>query len=153
MPSPAEVFARTVIALEPYAGEIVLIGGWVHALCLAAADARERPVSTDDIDVTLPHRLLAGNRPMLLELVQEAGFTVQEVGGETGLYEIFQPGPGVAEIDLDIFTATVHRQDVVWIEGQHRLAAQGYPDQRILLENTQKAWNPCLMDLIYAHVK
>lgn len=137
MPSRAEVFARTVIALEPYAGEIVLIGGWVHALYLASANARERPVATDDIDVTIPHRLLAGNRPMLLELMQEAGFTVQEVGGDTGLYEIFQPGPGVAEIDLDIFTEAAHAREVVWIEGQHRLAAQGYPDQRILLDNTQ----------------
>jgi hypothetical protein len=27
-----DVFARTLVALQPYAAEVVLIGGWVHAL-------------------------------------------------------------------------------------------------------------------------
>ncbi len=62
MPSAAEIFARTVIALELYAGDVVFVGGWVHALYLADANADERPVVTDDIDLSIPHRLLAGDR-------------------------------------------------------------------------------------------
>ncbi|MBA3969654.1 MAG: hypothetical protein H0X52_06095 [Gemmatimonadetes bacterium] len=61
MPSAAEIFARTVIALELYAGDVVFVGGWVHALYLADANADERPVVTDDIDLSIPHRLLAGD--------------------------------------------------------------------------------------------
>lgn len=137
MPSAAEIFARTVIALEPYAADVVFVGGWVHALYLADANADERPVVTDDIDLSIPHRLLAGDRPLLLELVEAAGFTAQELGAESGLYEIFQPESGGAEVDLDLFTVAAHAREVVHIEGQGRLSAQGYPDQRILLDNSQ----------------
>lgn len=63
-----EVFARTVRALEPYAGEIVLIGGWVHALYIAEANTGTRAVYTSDIDLTVPPRLTTGNRPTLIEL-------------------------------------------------------------------------------------
>ena len=137
MPSYAEVFARTVISLDPYAEEIVYIGGWVHALYLAEANAAERPVYTTDIDVALPHRLRAGDRPALLELVEAAGYTVQSLANESGLFEIFHTGPGLAEIDLDLFTSAASPREVVWIEGQSGLAVQGFPDQRILLENTR----------------
>lgn len=43
MPSGSEVFARTVIELQPYAGDIVFIEGWVHALYLVEANSTERP--------------------------------------------------------------------------------------------------------------
>ena len=37
----AQQFARVIIAMQPYVDDIVFVGGWVHALYLAAAiDAR-----------------------------------------------------------------------------------------------------------------
>lgn len=74
MPTGSEVFARTVIALQAYAGEIVFIGGWVHALYLAEANSTDRPVRTEDIDVTIPHAMLARDRPALFDLVAGAGY-------------------------------------------------------------------------------
>lgn len=76
MPSGSDVFARMVIALQPYAGGVVFIGSWVHALYLAEANSRDRPVRTEDIDFTIPPRLLTGDRPALLDLVTAAGFQI-----------------------------------------------------------------------------
>jgi hypothetical protein len=98
MPSGSEVFARTVMALQPYAADVVFIGGWVHALYLAEASSHDRPVRTGDIDVTIPPRLLMGDRPALLDLVTTAGFTIQEIGEASGIVEIFQPGPGEVSV-------------------------------------------------------
>ncbi len=63
MPSSSEVFARTVKELQPYAADLVFVGGWVHALYLAEANSDERAIRTEDIDVTIPHRLLTRGRP------------------------------------------------------------------------------------------
>ena len=54
MPSASEVFARTIRALQPYTHDVVFIGGWVHALYLAEANSPDRPIRTEDIDVTIP---------------------------------------------------------------------------------------------------
>ena len=57
-----EIFARTMLALQPYAADIVLIGGWVHALYIAEANAATRAIYTTDIDITIPPRLLMGEQ-------------------------------------------------------------------------------------------
>ena len=44
MVTASEAFARVVIALEPYAAQVVFVGGWVHALFLAEAGATEGAV-------------------------------------------------------------------------------------------------------------
>lgn len=137
MPSAAEVFARTVRALQPYAGDVVFIGGWVHALYLAEANADDRPVATDDIDITLPHRLLTAGRPALLELVEAAGYEINEVFPGSGEMEIFQPGPGAAVIELDLLTEAPDPREDVLIEGQPGLKVHGYPGQHVLLENAR----------------
>lgn len=102
MPTGSEVFARTVRALQPYAADVVFIGGWVHALYLAEVNDGEQAIRTEDIDLTIPHRLLAAGRPALLDLVSSAGYEIQEVLGGNGTVEIFQPGPGQSVIELDI---------------------------------------------------
>lgn len=139
MPSSTEVFARTVRALQPYATEVVFVGGWVHALYLAEAHSEERPIQTDDIDITIPHRLLAGDRPLLLDLVSAAGYEVQEMPGGVGTREIFQPGPGQSVIELDLLTEAFDPQQEVAIEGQRDLRVYGYPGQHILLDNARWA--------------
>jgi hypothetical protein len=137
VPSSSEVFARTVCALQPYAQDVVFIGGWVHALYLAEANSSDRPIRTGDIDVTIPHQLLTRDRPALLELVAAAGYEVREVTDGSGIVEIFQPGPGQSVIELDLLTeAPDPRQDIV-IEGQPALKVHGYPGQHILLDNAR----------------
>ncbi|HSU14424.1 nucleotidyl transferase AbiEii/AbiGii toxin family protein [Longimicrobium sp.] len=137
MASAAEVFARTVLAFQPYADEIVFIGGWVHALYLAEANASDRPVRTEDIDVTLPSTLLAADRPTLLELASAARYEVQEIGTESGVFEIFQQGADGAVIELDLLTESPDPLTPVEIEGQQGLTVHGYPGQQILLENAR----------------
>ncbi|MET0400098.1 MAG: hypothetical protein ABW277_25130 [Longimicrobiaceae bacterium] len=124
-------------ALQPYAPDVVFIGGWVHALYLAEANATERAIRTEDIDVTIPHRLLAGDRPTLLDLVATAGYEIQEVFGGTGTVEIFQPGPGQSLIELDLLTEAPDPTQDIAIEGQPNLKVHGYPGQHILLDNAR----------------
>lgn len=137
MPSGSEVFARTVIELQPYAGEVVFIGGWVHALYLAEANSTERAVRTDDIDITIPARLLTADRPALLDLVAAAGFEIREIGEGSGILDIFQTGPGESVIELDLLTEAPDPHRTIAIEGQPGLVIQGYPGQHILLENAR----------------
>jgi hypothetical protein len=137
MASAAEVFARTVLAFHPYAEEVVFIGGWVHALYLAEANASDRPVRTEDIDITLPHALLAGNRPTLLELAAAARYELQEVGTGSGILEIFQEDRDGRIIELDLLTESPDPRTPVEIAGQRGLTVHGYPGQGILLENAR----------------
>jgi hypothetical protein len=137
VPTGSEVFARTVRALQPYASEVVFIGGWVHALYLAEVNAGEQAIRTEDIDLTIPHRLLAAGRPALLNLVSSAGYEIQEVLGGNGTVEIFQPGPGQSVIELDILTESANPKDDIAIEGQANLKVQGYPGQHVLLDNAR----------------
>lgn len=137
MPAPSEVFARTVLALQPYAAEVVFIGGWVHALYLAEVSAADPPVWTEDIDVTLPHQLLTAGRPTLLDLVAAAGYEIQEIGQESGIVEIFQPGPRNSVIELDLLTEAPDPLEKIPIEGQPDLTVHGYPGQHVLLENAR----------------
>jgi hypothetical protein len=132
-----EVFAKTMIALQPYASEIVLIGGWVHALYVAEARVAVRPVYTTDIDITIPPTLLMGDRPSLIDLVQVAGFELDELDSASGLKSFWQPGDRQQVIDLDLLTEASSIREAVVIEGQPDLVVPGYPNQRILLENAR----------------
>ena len=139
MPSPREVFARTVLAFQPYAAEIVFIGGWVHALYLAEASSREEPVYTTDIDVTIPHHLPLYDRPALLDLTERAGFEVEALGEAAGEPVLIrQTGPTRDSIiDLDLLTEAPDARRTVVIDGQPDLAVQGYPGQDLLLRNAR----------------
>jgi hypothetical protein len=132
----AKVFARTVRALAPYTDEIVFIGGWVHALYLAEGNEGDRALFTDDIDITIPAALLTAGRPTLLELAGGAGFDVDTERDDAPV-RVVQYGPDGEPIDLDIITEHPNPREAVPIEGQPDLLAQGYPGQRVLLENAR----------------
>lgn len=128
-------FAALVDHFEPYASEIVFIGGWVHALYLAEVHAAERPVATDDIDVTIPRRLPTEDRPTLLELATAAGFEhYSHVDGAS--VTVYRRGEADASIDVDLMTeASSH--EIVPIDGQPNLLVDGYAGQQVLLENSR----------------
>lgn len=132
----ADVFARTVRALAPYADQVVLVGGWVHALYLADSNESGRALFTDDIDVTIPPILLTAGRPTLLELAGTAGFEVEAERDDVPA-RVVQYGRDREPIDLDIITEHADPREPVPIRGQPNLLAQGYPGQRVLLENTR----------------
>jgi hypothetical protein len=135
------IFAELVRHLEPYLGDIVLTGGWVHAMYLADANRGRRPqhwaLHTDDIDFTIPPVLLTGDRPRLLELAEASGFTVRDASwmGE-GAIEVVRT-QGTVTIDLDFLTRANRPDEDIRIEGQDGLVAHGYPDLHILTENTE----------------
>jgi hypothetical protein len=140
--NPRAVFARLIRNLEPYLGDIVLTGGWVHAIYLADANRgilrpRDWPIYTDDIDFTVPPVLLSGDRPQLIDLVIASGFEAHDMGwmGEGELELIHQAG--ALTVDLDFLTRADRTDESIPIEGQHQLIAHGYPDLHILTEQTQ----------------
>lgn len=133
-----EIFAKTIISLEPYLNDIVLIGGWVHALYLADANTQDSPVLTYDIDFSIPQKLLTEGRRELLDLALEAGFEIDPISELDGAsLRLTHPGPDNALIDLDLITEGLTPRAAVQIEGQANLVAQAYPGQKILLENTK----------------
>jgi len=132
----AEVFAKTVRALAPYAEDIVFIGGWVHELYLAEANEGPQALFTDDIDVTIPPSLLTAGRPTLLALAGGAGFDIEAERDDAPI-EVVQYGPDRAPIYLDILTEHPNPREPVRIEGQPDLLAQGYPGQHLFLENSR----------------
>lgn len=137
MTTAAEVFADVVRALEAYAEEIVLIGGWVHAIYLADADVAARAIRTDDIDITIPHQLQSSDRPTLIELAESVGFDCERLeSDQSGLVRLTRRIDGSVIVDLDIITEATTPRDVVPIEGQSGLVVQGYPSQELLLNNT-----------------
>lgn len=131
-----EVFAKTIRALAPYTEDIVFIGGWVHALYLAEANEGLQALFTDDIDVTIPPSLLTAGRPTLLALAGDAGFDIKAERSDAPI-EVVQYGPDHAPIYLDILTEHPNPREPVRIQGQPDLLAQGYPGQRLLLENSR----------------
>jgi hypothetical protein len=136
--SPRDAFARTVRALEPYAEDVVLIGGWVHALLLASVNDHVSAIYTDDIDITIPRRLIAAGRPTLVELATEAGFEIDPLSDIPGSpIRLIVQGPGGTVIDLDIMAEASTPHEAVRIDGQPDLAAQGYPGQQFLLDHAQ----------------
>jgi len=135
MPSHREVFARTIISLEPYAADIVLIGGWLHELYIRDAGSTRLPVRTDDIDFTIPRVLFRHGRRALLELVEDAGFEIDVFGQTDEAIRLVQKIQS-EYVDLDLITEG-DPQSQVTIEGQPNLRAQAYPNQNILLENTR----------------
>lgn len=138
------IFAKLIKALSPYADDIVLIGGWVHALYLADANkAGERPsqwpIHTDDIDFAIPPTLLRAGRATLVELALEAGFEFDA----SSVYDQTEESPALFHklkdgvVDLDFLTQADRPDVAIPIEGQPDLVTHGYPDLHILTLHTQ----------------
>lgn len=132
----AERFARVIIAMAPYADEIVFVGGWVHALYLAEAN-ETGAVRTDDVDITIPPELLANDRPTLLELAETAGFERDPISDMEGVppWMVYINDLGQT-VPLDFLTEGDTRAAVP-ILGQPGMLAQGYRGQNLLLHNTR----------------
>lgn len=129
-------FAQVVLTFEPYSRDVVFVGGWVHALYLAEVN-ETGAVRTDDVDISIPMRLLANDRPTLLELAAMAGFERDPLSDMEGvaLLMAYTDDDGMT-VPLDFLTEGDPRIPVEII-GQQGLLALGYPGQLMLLENTR----------------
>src|SRR5262245_26871881 len=77
-------FSKAIEALEPWLGEVVLIGGWAHRLYRFDARARKLdyvPLTTLDGDVALPEELKV-EEPSVRKRLLAAGFTEEFLGDD-----------------------------------------------------------------------
>lgn len=77
-------FARLMLALKRYRGDLVLIGGWAHRLSRLHPLAQSvdfQPLFTYDIDLAIP-RKVPPKQEELGKLLAEAGFTGRFLGEE-----------------------------------------------------------------------
>ena len=77
-----EAFSKFIVALEPWLGEAVLVGGWAHRLYRLDPRARNldyMPLTTLDGDVAVPSKLKEQESTVRKRLV-EAGFQEEFVG-------------------------------------------------------------------------
>jgi len=77
-----EAFSKFIGAIEPWLGEVVLIGGWAHRLYRLHPFARRLeylPLTTLDGDVAVPTRLKAEGSTVRQRLL-DAGFREEFVG-------------------------------------------------------------------------
>jgi hypothetical protein len=74
--SELEAFSKFIVALEPWLGEAVLVGGWAHRLYRLDPRARKLsylPLTTLDGDVAVPPKLKEQESTVRQRLL-EAGF-------------------------------------------------------------------------------
>jgi Nucleotidyltransferase len=79
-----EAFARLIFAIEPWLGEVVIIGGWAHQLYRLHPSAQPLdyvPLTTLDADVALPAELSVSGQDIRERLVAN-GFSEQRFGGD-----------------------------------------------------------------------
>jgi hypothetical protein len=77
-----EAFSKFIVALEPWLGEVVLVGGWAHRLYRLDPRARKLdylPLTTLDGDVAVPPKLKKEESTVRKRLL-EAGFEEEFVG-------------------------------------------------------------------------
>jgi hypothetical protein len=79
-----DAFARLIVAIEPWLGEVVIIGGWAHRLYRLHPNAQALyyvPLMTLDTDVVLPTQLKASGEDMRNRLLAH-GFSEQRFGDD-----------------------------------------------------------------------
>src|SRR6266478_7145069 len=77
-----EAFSKFVAALDPWLGEVVLVGGWAHRLYRLDSRARKLdylPLTTLDGDVAVPPKLKKEESTVRKRLL-EAGFEEEFIG-------------------------------------------------------------------------
>lgn len=77
-----EAFSKFIVALEPWLGKVVLVGGWAHRLYRLDPRARKLdylPLTTLDGDVAVPAKLKKEESTVRKRLL-EAGFEEEFVG-------------------------------------------------------------------------
>ena len=127
----------TLRALEPYLGDVVVVGGWVPTLYrrYGRVPARHPALFTRDIDVVVPARLPESGRPSIDELLRGAGYEARVYGSEMGeatKYELQSPATEVEFLVPEVGPPGPASRAV-----QEGLSAQALRYVSILLENTQ----------------
>ena len=77
-----EAFSKFIVAIEPWLGEVVLVGGWAHRLYRLDPRARKLdylPLTTLDGDVAVPSKLKKEESTVRKRLL-EAGFEEEFIG-------------------------------------------------------------------------
>ena len=77
-----EAFSKFIVAIEPWLGEVVLVGGWAHRLYRLDPRARKLdylPLTTLDGDVAVPPKLKKEKTNVRKRLL-EAGFGEEFIG-------------------------------------------------------------------------
>lgn len=77
-----EAFSKFIAAIEPWLGEVVLVGGWAHRLYRLDPRARKLdylPLTTLDGDVAVPPKLKKEESTVRKRLL-EAGFEEEFIG-------------------------------------------------------------------------
>jgi hypothetical protein len=80
----ADLFRLLLAALEPWLGQIVIVGGWAHQLYRLHPEAQHLdypPLTTSDTDVAVPGQLPVGEQDIRARLLAN-GFTEEFFGEE-----------------------------------------------------------------------
>jgi hypothetical protein len=94
-----EAFSRLIVAIEPWLGEVVIIGGWAHRLYRLHPSAQELdylPLMTLDTDVAMPAELSVKGRD-IRERLLAGGFCEQHFGDDhppATHYSLLEAGAG-----------------------------------------------------------
>lgn len=97
--SENEAFARLIAAIEPWLGEIVIIGGWAHRLYRLHPSAQTldyTPLSTFDADIAIPNRVSKRDQDIRQRLLANH-FSEEPLGNDkppATHYQLSEPGRG-----------------------------------------------------------
>lgn len=94
MKSPEEYFLDSIIALEPWLDQIVIIGGWAHILYHhhpLALDPGYQPLSTLDTDIAIS-RNIRSKRDNIRSRLLAKGFVEDRRGSDTPPVTHYYPG-------------------------------------------------------------
>lgn len=100
-------FARLVDALEPWVGQVVIIGGRCHRLYrhhLWAQEIDHAPLITGDVDVALPARLSVKKKDVH-ERLTERGFTEEFLGNDVPPVTHYMLGEPTGRFYVEFLTA------------------------------------------------
>ncbi|MBZ5553982.1 MAG: nucleotidyltransferase domain-containing protein [Acidobacteriia bacterium] len=114
--SENDQFARLITSIEPWLGEVVIIGGWAHRLYRLDARAQlldYMPVFTVDADIALPSNLKV-ERKDIRECLVDHGFKEDRMGEDkppVTHYHLAEDGTGFYAEFLTPSTGGEHRRD------------------------------------------
>jgi len=104
-----ELFRRLVAALEPWLGQVVIVGGWVHRLYRLHPHAQELdypPLSTLDADIALPTNLPVEERDVRARLLAH-GFSEELLGDDHPPATHYHLGDGASGFYAEFLTPLV----------------------------------------------
>lgn len=126
---------KTLVVLEPYLDEIVIIGGWVPLLYrrYGKLSSRHPSLRTIDIDIVVPGTLKEVGRPTIDELLIQAGYEAPVYGSDISSATKYKLRSPVTEVEF--LTPEVGLPGRPFRTVQRGLTAQRLRYLAILLEN------------------